>query len=43
MPSPPISTIWLEDLKEINQQTNAKKTTETVLEETPEPQQILAC
>lgn len=32
-----------EDLKEINQQTNAKKTTETVLEETPEPQQILAC
>ena len=32
-----------EDLKEINQQTNAKKTTETILEETAEPQQILAC
>lgn len=31
-----------EDLKEINQQTNAKKTTETILEETAEPQQLLA-
>jgi hypothetical protein len=29
-----------EDLKGINQQTNAKPTTETILEETDEPQQI---
>lgn len=32
-----------EDLKGINQQMNAKQTTETILEETAEPQQILAC
>lgn len=32
-----------EDLKGINQQMNAKQTTETILEETAEPQQISAC
>lgn len=32
-----------EDLKGINQQMNAKQTTETILEEMVEPQQIAAC
>lgn len=32
-----------EDLKGVNQQTNAEETTETILEETAEPQQVLAC